>query len=485
VEGAEMEMFNSVNFSKAQFLTNSQPIPLDIERIDGQISMFCPLPYAVMVPATMAVDLSKPGKIFADGKEVSASFNCLKLPMAPVPLLVFSARSFAAEYDKTYQVRLEGFKSLDGQEFPTAVFFVKTEARRKDLKEEKDGWKDQAASLIASEGMVLLRNEDCTLPLKSETKLAIFGGAQYEYRFAETGAGSVNPRYVDDVFDGLRLHSSFSYVEELSAFYADRSFKMPDEALLKKAQTEAGAALVFLTRRTGENIDNLPVKGEYYLTDEEDGLIKKVASSFKKTVVVINSGYPIDVRWAEKYKVGAVIYNSFAGMKGSFALMEILDGRVNPSGKTADSWPRDYPSSSAASSFLAGDELKRIEYAADKHKMGAKYYYEEGIYVGYRYYDTFQVPVSYPFGFGLSYTSFDLKAEKLSFDGETAAVQAEVRNTGKLSGKEVVQIYLQAPQGKIKKAAHVLVGFQKTSLLKPGAKESLQISWPNQSFCFF
>ena len=232
----------------------------------------------------------------------------------------------------------------------------------------------------------------------------------------------------------------------------------------------ADAAIVVVGRTAGEDQDNKNEAGSYLLTDTEKEMVEKVSKAFARTIVVLNVGNIIDMKWVKECNPAAVLYVWQGGQEGGNGVADVLMGRVNPCGKLTDTIAEnieDYPSQSCF-----GD-LARNEY-------------KEDIYVGYRYFETFaKEKVLYPFGFGLSYTTFAVTAEAEEKDVDNVTVTATVENTGKTDGKEVVQVYVKAPQGVLGKPSRALVGFAKTGVLAPGAKETLTIDVTKESFASY
>ena len=364
----------------------------------------------------------------------------------------------------------------------------------------------------AAEGMVLLKNENETLPLKHGTRVAVFGKAQADYVKGGGGSGDVFCAYIRNVYDGFSQKEAEGkvsvfkptvefykeYVKEASKRIPTRaqiekiwdkvnamSFckekddiiydtfasmhvaeaHMPDE-LIAEAAANADIAIITLSRFSAEGVDRKAIPGDYYLSDTEKSLIDRVAAAFPNTVIVLNSGAVVDCEYfADNEKVGAIISGWQGGLEGGMAIADIICGDVNPSGKLADTIPDSYDSYQNAQEFLTGFE--HLDYFDD-------------IYVGYRYFET--IPgaaekVRYPFGFGLSYTDFEFSG---AFCGESdgkIVAAVTVKNIGKVPGKEVVQLYYSAPQGKLGKPARELAAFKKTKLLSPGESEAIAMSF--------
>ena len=326
-----------------------------------------------------------------------------------------------------------------------------------------------------AEGIVLLKNDNNVLPLASGTRIALFGRSQYNYYKSGTGSGGmVNTTYVTGIKEALLKDKRFPLCEELvqeyDAWIADHPFdagqgwasepwfqaEMPiSEELAGKAAAASDIALVLIGRTAGEDQDNSNTAGSYLLTEEEEHMLGTVRKAFAKMVVLLNVGNIIDMKWVKKYGPDAVAYVWQGGQEGGNGVVDVLSGDVSPSGRLTDTIAEnieDYPST---------------------QNFGGKQFniQQEDIYVGYRYFETFaKDKVLYPFGFGLSYTKFKLNGRKLRYDPEEGAeLEVRVENVGKTAAKEVIQLYLEAPQGQLGKPARVLVGFAKTETIAPGS----------------
>ncbi len=336
----------------------------------------------------------------------------------------------------------------------------------------------------AAEGMVLVKNEGGTLPLSKLEPLSVFGRSQVEYYKSGTGSGgNVKVTYVTNIMDSLR-EAGVPVNEELAKVYTDWLVDHPfdkgkgwaqepwcqqemvlEDELVAKAAQYSKKALVVIGRTAGEDKDNSATQGSWYLTPEEETMLELTRKHFERVCVVLNVGNIIDMSWVEKYGVDAVLYGWQGGMEGGHATVDVLLGDVNPSGKLTDTIAKtieDYPSHS---NF--GGATENI--------------YTEDIYVGYRYFETFAPEkVLYPFGFGLSYTTFDVQCKKVTMKGVSPCrvdVKVKVTNTGAVAGKEVVQVYMSAPQGKLGKPERELVAFTKTPTLAPGKSCNLSLSF--------
>ena len=338
------------------------------------------------------------------------------------------------------------------------------------------------ARLAAAEGIVMLKN-DGVLPFAADEKVAVFGRVQFDWFFVGYGSGGdVNKPYSVNLIDGMK-NSGIAVDEQLAEIYCEWIRKNPaddgfwgfwprfhdemkiDEKTVRDAASRCGSAVVVIGRSAGEDRENALSKGSYYLTDAELSLLDKVTASFEKVAVLINSGNIIDMAWLKRYgdKIGAVLYVWQGGMESGNAIGDVLSGKVSPSGKLSDTIADCYESYPSSANF------------------GRKLYnnYAEDIFVGYRYFETFAPEkVMFPFGFGLSYTSFELSDKTLMTADDKLVVSVTVKNTGGMSGKEVVQIYYGAPQGELGKAAKSLVAYEKTRLLLPGEEQRLTFSFP-------
>lgn len=352
-------------------------------------------------------------------------------------------------------------------------------------------WKQYAetARQAAAEGCVLLRNEDQALPIRQGETAAVFGRIQLNYYKSGTGSGGlVNVPYVHSILDGLRSFSSIQIYEPLAAVYEEWTKEHPinkgtgwgtepwcqeemplEESVVKDACENSDLAVVIIGRTAGEDRDNSDTEGSYYLTSGEHDMLAKVCAAFSRVAVILNVGNIIDMSWVEKYRPSAVLYAWQGGMEGGTGTADVLCGAVSPSGKLTDTIAcsmEDYPSCR--------------NFGSDTENL-----YQEDIYVGYRYFETFaRDRVLYPFGFGLSYTSFSIESG-LTWNGHELQAMAAVTNTGSISGKEVVQVYVQPPQGKLGKPLRVLAAFAKTDLLAPGETQTLTLSVPKTVLASF
>ena len=365
----------------------------------------------------------------------------------------------------------------------------------------------------ATDGMVLLENKDNTLPISSTVKrVAAFGNSSYDFIAGGTGSGDVNEAYTISLMEGLQ-NGGYSTDADLTEVYqkyieAERAkgvktdnwvtalmhgkipvTEMPlSKALAQKMAAENDMALITIGRNSGEGGDRKPVAGDFYLTDTEKALIRDVTDAFhakgKKAIVVLNIGGAIETEsWTKT--PDAVLLAWQPGQEAGNSVVDVLSGKVTPSGKLAVSFPVSYNDAPTSKTFPGHEiESDEVDNAADlsgfsfMKRTPWEVVYDEDIYVGYRYYNTFDVPVAYEFGYGLSYTSFEYSNMQLStanFDGELT-VSVDVKNTGLVAGREVVQVYASAPQVKLEKPEEELVAFGKTKLLNPDETETLSFT---------
>ncbi len=346
------------------------------------------------------------------------------------------------------------------------------------------------ARQAVAEGCVLLQNNNSTLPLEKGVKLAVFGRSQFHYYKSGTGSGGlVNTESVPTVLDVIEQNSFAEINKDLKAVYEnwlkDHPFdagngwatepwhqeEMPLTAeLVEKAAENSDTALVIISRTAGEDKDNAAVGGSYLLADDETEMLRLVCRHFDKTIVLLNTGNVIDMKWVGKFNPDSVLYIWQGGQEGSRAAVDVLFGISAPSGKLPDTIAlnaEDYPANSNY-----GDKDCNI--------------YEEDIYVGYRYFETFAPQkVMYPFGFGLTYTDFTVLFKSAEIRDNTVYITADVKNIGSRSGKQVLQVYCEAPQGKLGKPVRVLCGFIKTKELEPDELQRVTIECSFHSFASY
>ncbi len=328
----------------------------------------------------------------------------------------------------------------------------------------------------ATEGMVLLENKDYALPIPKGEKVALFGKTQIDFVKGGGGSGDVTVEYVRNLLQGMQIKAGEDklslyqpLVDAYTNFYnaGNRHEMSLTSELVTGAANYADTAVVVIGRYSGEGSDRSANKGDYYLTDAETAMLRQINDAgFKKIIAVLNVGAIVDTSWIANYNnLDSVLLAWQPGMEGGLAVADILVGDVNPSGKLTDTFAKSYSDYPSSAGFNESKQYVN---------------YTEDIYVGYRYFETFDPnyeKVNYEFGFGLSYTTFAIDNVKVTHNSQNFEVQADVTNTGSVAGKEVAQVYFSAPQGKLGKPAKELAAFAKTKLLAPGEKQTLTMTF--------
>ena len=346
------------------------------------------------------------------------------------------------------------------------------------------------ARQAVAEGQVLLLNQNHVLPLPKGSHVAVFGRMQLHYYKSGTGSGGmVNVNKVTGILEALEESEDVQVYEPLVGVYREWEKDHPfdegvgwgnepwsqeemelNEALVEEAAEKNEYAIVILARTAGEDKDNKMLEGAYCLTSIEEDMLQKVRKSFAKMIVLLNTGNIMDMSFMDQYRPDAVMYVWQGGMIGGLGTVDVLTGKVCPSGRLSDTIAAqmsDYP----ADPYFGGLEQNL---------------YVEDIYVGYRYFESAaKSKVLYPFGFGLSYTTFSMEADGFSYAEKQVSFVMKVTNTGSVAGKEVVQVYAKAPLGKLGKPARVLIDFKKTKELMPGECETLTFAIPTSVFASY
>lgn len=398
-------------------------------------------------------------------------------------------------------------RALDENAERMVKYILATPAYKKYIFSNKPDLKAHAALAreAGANGMVLLKNNAAALPLSSSIKnIAAFGITSYDFVSGGTGSGDVNEEYTVSLVQGLisagfavdeELNTQYStYVKEEKAKQPKKNFfeefmnptpRIPEltisKELLDKKTVQADIAIITIGRNAGEGSDR-KVENDFNLKATELNLINEVSAAFhakgKKVVLIINAGGVIETAsWRDK--VDAVLLAWQPGLEAGNAVADILSGKVNPSGKLATTFPVKYEDDITAKNF-PGKEFteKKTTGMLGMPAVPAEVVYEEGIYVGYRYYNTFKVQPAYAFGYGMSYTDFSYSNIKLSSTvfNKPVTVSIDITNTGKAAGKEAVQLYISAPAGTLQKPSEELKAFAKTKLLQPGEKQTLSFT---------
>jgi beta-glucosidase len=351
----------------------------------------------------------------------------------------------------------------------------------------------------AAEGVVLLENRDHLLPLAKGRKVAVFGAGAAQTIKGGTGSGDVNERRAVTIAQGM-AHAGFEittegWLRDFGAQYAQsrlewkqkilsdvekfhdagemfdffmaytaNQYSMPAGAPVYKTDTDV--AIFAIARVAGEGADRHAQKKDYDLSDEEYKMLSDLCASYPNVIVIVNAGGVMDLSFMDEFPaIKALLVVSQPGMEGGNAVADVLCGAVCPSGKLTDTWAYHYEDYPNAATFSHNNGNVQEEL------------YQEGLYVGYRYFDSFGVPVRYGFGFGLSYTEFDIKATEVTANGSQIEVRVSVKNVGTVPGKEVVQVYAALPDGRLEKEARRLVAFAKTETLAPEESEELTLSF--------
>lgn len=358
----------------------------------------------------------------------------------------------------------------------------------------------------ATEGMVLLENNGA-LPLKDVKNVAVFGNAAYSWIAGGTGSGDVNRAYTVNLIEGLK-NAGYEPNESLKTSYENWTeqentrnaavneerrknwlpnllpAEMPiDKSLLAEQAKSQDVALIAIGRISGEGSDR-NIDGDFDLTTAEKDLIKNVTTAFhavgKKAIVVLNIGGVIETAtW--KNIPDAVLCAWQGGQEGGNSVADVLSGKAYPSGKLTMTWPIAYTDHKSSENFPLGKKASMMNMVFDGQAKSVEKdvdytQYEEGIYVGYRWFDAQNKSVSYPFGYGKSYTTFEYSNATVKTEGDVITVTVDIKNTGDAEGKEIAQVYVSAPAGEMEKPVQELKAFAKTKALKPGESETVSMT---------
>jgi len=352
------------------------------------------------------------------------------------------------------------------------------------------------ARKICADGIVLLENNGI-LPLKPSW-IGLYGAGARHTAFGGTGSGENNPRYCQDIEQCL-LHAGYSitsqpwlngydfhyYYKEYDAYCAslskalkkvplmehmdyaaDHPFLLPAGRVLEKDEKiHCDTAFYILTRQAGEGADRKDIPGDYYITEDEKAVMRSVTERYKDTVLVLNTGSVIDLNFLDEIHFSAVILLMQGGMETGNALVDVISGKVNPSGRLTDTWAYSYSDYPCADTF---SERNPEQYQED---------YKEGIFTGYRWFDKKGIRPRYPFGYGLSYAEFYTSAESYEAHGTTITVNASVKNTANLAGREVVMLFVSFPEHRFIREKRALAAFAKTPVINPGDSANISLSF--------
>ena len=365
----------------------------------------------------------------------------------------------------------------------------------------------------STEGMVLLKNDNA-LPIKNLKTVALFGVNSYDFLSGGLGSGAVNVGYSVDMVTGLKnigvattplLTEIYqNYVKYAKAklkadknpmmWFLDQGQPKLDEIEITERcvaseEPKADAAIITIGRQAGEGMDRENIIGEFELTQDERDMITRISDVFhakgKKVIVVINSGSVMETAsWRDR--VDAILVAWQPGIEGGNSVADILSGKVNPSGKLTMTWPISVYDHPSTANYAKKYDMYTYTNMQDGSKPGIDFNnHEEDIYVGYRYFDTFKKNVAYPFGYGLSYTTFEFGKPSVKANGNSIEVSVSVKNTGKVAGKEVAEVYVTAPKGAYEKPAKELKTFGKTKELKPGESQTLKMTLEKRDLASF
>lgn len=367
----------------------------------------------------------------------------------------------------------------------------------------------------STEGMVLLKN-NAALPIRGLKTVALFGVNSYDFMSGGLGSGAVNVGYSVDMVTGLK-NIGVATTPQLTEIYQNyvkyakaklKADKNPmmwfldqgqpkldeidiTERCVANEEPKADAAIITIGRQAGEGMDR-QINGEFNLSKTEQNMIFRVSDAFhakgKKVIVIINSGSVMETAsWRDR--VDAILVAWQPGIEGGNSVADILTGKVNPSGKLTMTWPiaaTDHPSTANFAKEYDMYTYKNMEGWGKGNIPGVDFSnHEEDIYVGYRYFDTFKKDVAYPFGFGLSYTTFEMGKPSVKANGKNIEVSVTIKNTGKVAGKQVAQVYVTAPKGAYEKPAKELKAFGKTRELKPGESQTLKMTLEKRDLASF
>ena len=367
----------------------------------------------------------------------------------------------------------------------------------------------------STEGMVLLKN-NAALPIRGLKTVALFGVNSYDFMSGGLGSGAVNVGYSVDMVTGLK-NIGVATTPQLTEIYQNyvkyakaklKADKNPmmwfldqgqpkldeidiTERCVANEEPKADAAIITIGRQAGEGMDR-QINGEFNLSKTEQDMIFRVSDAFhakgKKVIVIINSGSVMETAsWRDR--VDAILVAWQPGIEGGNSVADILTGKVNPSGKLTMTWPiaaTDHPSTANFAKEYDMYTYKNMEGWGKGNIPGVDFSnHEEDIYVGYRYFDTFKKDVAYPFGFGLSYTTFEMGKPSVKANGKNIEVSVTIKNTGKVAGKQVAQVYVTAPKGAYEKPTKELKTFGKTRELKPGESQTLKMTLEKRDLASF
>lgn len=455
----------------------------DINNIDGMFYMLDKNYQGCQVfPFSKPIDVDKGGTVQVDGHDAYYFIKSLA-NAGGIFMLGIDVVSYLTEYNQTIEIFIADFYDTDGNQMDEVRLTLTAESNL-DGKTMQLNEQEIIALEAAQESIVLLKNDNQALPLSRNEQLNIFGTAFHKYRTSTVGAGKINPRFTINFKEGIAQYSEFQLNTAVADLYKFGREVLPDEAILQDAKQRSGTGIVVISRASGENFDNSTNPGEYYLTDDEKALITCVSDNFDQSILILNVGYPIDMSFISRSKIDAIVYSGYGGMHAGRALVEVLDGRITPSAKLPFTWSFDYDDHPASKNFYNSIDGK-IPLGADDNHLWINTFYEEDLYIGYRYFETFHQPVAFPFGHGLSYTSFTSDVTSFTQEDTGVALTVRVKNIGKASGKEVAQVYVKKQTDNLETPAIELVEFLKTDVLAPQDEQVIQVEIPLERMAIF
>lgn len=459
-------------YKKKQAFSFIQPPVYNIDEMDGKPCM-ASLKFTgcFSIISAVEIDPNAMGMIYVNGKATREPIIVHDPGFGEI--IGIRIRGYATEYDKDYEITYRDAKDLEGNAIPDFSFSLHTMPRI-DVGEQYPEH-DDVVLQAALEGAVLLKNDNHVLPLVNGSVVNPFGSGSAVYRLGCLGAGKINPRYGIGAREGIEKYSSLQLNEELYHYYEKEEDTVPPLEMLQSAKEKNDCAVFFISRTSSEAQDMSKGKGGFLLTDDERHMIEEVSKNFSKKIAILNTAYPIETDWVEENQIDAVLWVGLPGMAGGRALGMLLDGSSNPSGKLPNTWAKAYEDYPSSKNFVTKADIEKMPKAKEVRFITTCY--EEGLYVGYRYFDTFKKDAAYELGHGCSYTTFDKSCTQVVKDGKTSLkVEISVKNTGDCAGREVVLVYAHFDGGTLEQPEHRLVAFGKTKILLPGEEERLVLS---------
>ena len=485
---------------KPSFLEDlSKPFLYDFNDPDSQFTMFNKrLAGHALLTFDAPMNPAVRGEVTAEGEPVPFLLESAYVNSQTLWYLGLRLGKLLSGYDEQLRIKVSGFQSADGGQMDPVELLFYTPSRVSPL--PAYAAHEAVAYQAARDGCVLLRNEHQTLPLRSGETLNFVGDGIFDFRLCAYGAGKITPRYAIGLLEAARQNPLVSVNEELISFYAHSGSvfeeasepkaekvcqEHPDgqsaeQALLQEARKRYDTAVVVISRASGENMDNTTAPGDYHLSRAEEHSLQMARAHFSRVIVLLNTGYPINLSFISAFQVDAVLWCGYGGMFAGQAVMDLLTGRCAPSGRLTDTWAEEYEQYPSSGDFY--DSCRDGEAAVFDETAWFHTVYTDDIYLGYRYFETFPdaAPRRYPFGFGLTYTSFSHALKESSFAEGMLRLHFTVTNTGERSGRDVLQVYLSKPCGMLSHPAKELAAYEKTRLLAPGEVQELSFEIPQQ-----